>query len=410
MMIEADAMEEAHRSFGKLLKRSKKLDSDAEYLLRDVAKIKAGNRRNERDWEWHSPWVYPLRTLRDLEGIAAQEWEGAFELFATEEYATHPWHNHNQNIKKISDDLNNLIATLHHFCEESFTYHDSYDPFAGKFFICKYTTSYHFHKGKIKFNMPYWQYVRLKDKITEDELRAFMHNAATSLFGAAQKIRNIILLLQGLYYPKQWAVKVAMEHVGNTPERGDAIREMIQNKRIPSTSTRLMSKLIKATKEKSFFIQDEWKPAGNNQKRGFVLSLVPVKCRSNKWPEITPLLYAPAKPIGLSDYFGIRENVRLYFSPLQFPTPVDLQMGDNCETFELLKSYIVMQSKKEGEVSCRGGRKKGKSVRFSCKTKKCGFYFVLKWDRYSYYIHHHNPSSDKYIGNAWHRHIQHVND
>lgn len=403
-MIEADATEEAHRSFGKLLKRSMKLDSDAEYLLDEVAKIKTGNRQTEREIEWHSPWVYPVRKLRDLEGISVQDWEGAFDLFATEEYASHPWHNHKQKIKKISDDLDNLIGTLHRFCEDSFTYHNALDPFTGKFFTCKYTTSYHVHKGNIKFRMPYWRYVRLKNKISEGELRGFMRNTATSLFGAAQNIRNNILLLQGMYYPKQWAVTVAMKYVRNTPERGDAIREMIENKRIPVTSTRLLSKLIKSTKDKSFFIHDEWKPAGNNQKRGFVLSLVPVKCSCNKWPDITPSLYAPAKLIGLRDYFGIKECARLYFSPLQFPTPVDLQMGDTCESFELLKSYIITQSKKEGEVSCRGGRKKGRSVRFSCKTKNCGFYFVLKWDRYGYYIHHHNPATDKYIGNVYHRH------
>ena len=79
--------------------------------------------------------------------------------------------------------------------------------------------------------------------------------------------------------------------------------------------------------------------------------------------------------------------MRLYFSPRQFPTPVELQYGDIDDSFYSLKDYIIEQSKKEGEVSCRGGGKPGKSVKFSCKTKNCKFNFILKWDKYGYFIH-----------------------
>ena len=91
----------------------------------------------------------------------------------------------------------------------------------------------------------------------------------------------------------------------------------------------------------------------------------------------------------LRDYFGLKRNAQLHFSPIQFPSPVKLDDGDNCESFTRLKQYIIEQSKKEGEVACSGGGKKGKSRRFTCKTKLCKFYFVLKWDKYGYYIHYY---------------------
>ena len=79
---------------------------------------------------------------------------------------------------------------------------------------------------------------------------------------------------------------------------------------------------------------------------------------------------------------------RLYFSPRQFPTPVNLSQAVSCDLFECLRSYIIEQSKKGGEVSGTLA-KNGKSVRFACKHKKCKFYFVLKWDELGYYILYH---------------------
>ena len=88
----------------------------------------------------------------------------------------------------------------------------------------------------------------------------------------------------------------------------------------------------------------------------------------------------------------------LYFSPRQFPNLAELQYGDINESFYSLKNYVIEQSKKEGEVSCRGGDKPRKSVRFSCKTKNCKFNFILKWEKYGYFIHYHNAHLDEFVG------------
>jgi len=79
---------------------------------------------------------------------------------------------------------------------------------------------------------------------------------------------------------------------------------------------------------------------------------------------------------------------RLYFSPRQFPTPLNLSHAVSCDSFKCLQSYIVEQSKKDREVSFTVADN-GKSVRFACKARKrkeCKFYFVLKWDEVGYYI------------------------
>ena len=88
---------------------------------------------------------------------------------------------------------------------------------------------------------------------------------------------------------------------------------------------------------------------------------------------------------------------RLYFSSRQFPTPVNLSQAVSCDSCECLRSYIIEQRKKEGEVLGTLA-KNGKSVRFACKHKKCKFYFVLKWNELGYYIllyHKYNYNDKK---------------
>ena len=134
------------------------------------------------------------------------------------------------------------------------------------------------------------------------------------------------------------------------------------------------------------------------------MALLPVT--HNRWskPSISISLYAPPRSICLQDYFGLKGNIRLYFSPLQFPTPSNLLHGDICDSFDNLKEYIIEQAKKEGEIFRSGGGNTGKSVRFGCKTKDCKFHFYLKWDKYGYYIHHHNVARDLFVGSVVHNH------
>ena len=58
-----------------------------------------------------------------------------------------------------------------------------------------------------------------------------------------------------------------MQHKKFTKQRGDVIREMVANGRIPKTGTRLLSKLIEFEEKNVFYIDDAWKTVGNNRKK-----------------------------------------------------------------------------------------------------------------------------------------------
>lgn len=390
--MEAGAVEKAHKTFSDLLKISEVLDAIAKDLCDDISKIEVVERGRGDAVQYNLPWAHPIRRIQEIEVPPALDGD-AFTFFSGEEYSTHPWHQHFELVQGINVDINKAVTSLHRFCEESFTYYDS-----PKYWYRRE------QKRELCFNSPHWKHVKLKEDITDEELRTFIRKSASTLTKVSEKIRGNIILLQDTYYPKPWAVKIAMMHGKNTPQRGDAIRDMINNNRVPKSSKRLISDLIKFQEGNRFFVHDEWKPVGNNRRRGMTLALLPVaKCQWKK-PSITPLFYAPPKLICLRDYFGMEREVRLYFSPRQFPTPIDLWSADICDSFNLLRYYIIEQSKKEGELSCRGGSKPGCSVRFSCTTKTCKFHFVLKWDKYGYYIHYHNVDLNRFVGCAEHNH------
>ena len=124
--------------------------------------------------------------------------------------------------------------------------------------------------------------------------------------------------------------------------------------------------------------------------------------------EIGMLLGAPPKVLDFTEYIddeqGERKDERLYFSPLQFPTPVDLNEAGKCASFQALKTYIKHASQKEGSpVTSRtvcGGYKV-----FLCQhSQKCNYQFWVKWDMYGYYIHHYNHATTTYVGCPIHNH------
>ena len=73
--------------------------------------------------------------------------------------------------------------------------------------------------------------------------------------------------MQGKFYSKSWAVKIAMQRKKFTKQRGDVVKEMIANGRIQKTGTRLLSKLIEFEEKNVFYIDDAWKTVGNNRKK-----------------------------------------------------------------------------------------------------------------------------------------------
>ena len=127
-------MEEAHVSFGDLLKRSEVLDAIAKKLCDYVAKIEVveegpdyGHSRFRcgvrEPAQYNIPWAWPIRHIQKIEVSPALDGD-AFTFFSGEEYSSHPWHQHSQLIQDIISNTNEAIASLHTFCEESFTFYD----------------------------------------------------------------------------------------------------------------------------------------------------------------------------------------------------------------------------------------------------------------------------------------------
>ena len=335
--------------------------------------VKTGTGFITEGTQWKSE-CFPYETMED-----------AFAFFTSESYSSHPWHHHSTTIEKIYNKINQIYSNLNKFCQQAFG-----------------------NKQHDMINLR--GYLPLCESMSDADVVLALEKASDSMHQSAKDISTIIKPMQGTYYSKSWAVQMVIKQLqsSNKSTQSAVINDMITSKRIPDTSAQLLSNLVRSKKKGKFFIDDEWKTVRSNRKCGLALALVHVDTHFDTYS-----LYKPPTLIHLSNYFGIvpydREGSSpgywtLYFSPRQFPTPVDLSQAVSCDSFECLRSYIVEQSKKEGEVSGTLA-KNGKSVRFACKHKKCKFYFVLKWDELGYYLFYHNYSGgDKFIGCLEHSH------
>ena len=83
-----------------------------------------------------------------------------------------------------------------------------------------------------------------------------MKKVYSALTNMAKEVRGIIVQMQGIYYPKPWAVKIVTKYSKNTTKRGGAIREMVKNRRIPKTGARLLRNIVKQEDKKVFFVHD----------------------------------------------------------------------------------------------------------------------------------------------------------
>lgn len=345
------------------------------FVKKGIGFIVKGTQWTRGDWDgvrrWDDEDCFPYETM-----------EESFDFFSTETYASHPWHHHTTTIKKIYKDIDKIYTDLNKFCKQSF---DTWNVFL-----------------KPKMVKPRG-YLPLRESVSDADVVTALEKASDSMYQSAKHIRALIQPMQGTYYSKSWAVQTVIKQLqnSNNSTQASVIDDMITNNRIPNTSAKLLASLVRMNKKGEFFIDDEWKTVRSNRKRGLALALVPTTFD-------TFSLYKPPTLIHLSNYFGtagpdkLRSTQnkhqssycsRLYFSPSQFPTPADLSQAVSCDSFKCLRSYIVEQSKKEGEVSGNLANN-GKSVRFACKRKKCKFYFVLKWDEVGYYIHYHKYSRD----------------
>lgn len=345
--------------------------------------------------------------------IAPHVADSYFRFFQNEEYDTHPWHNHAHEFREIAAYLDRRYAKICAFLSDWILWPGKKDT------AClKIRNPYHalhdqfielFSKEPDLLSNKFRRLEMLNDFAQEEykKRRAAAIKAidkwTDALDEAASRVRDMVRPMQGTYYSKAWAVEIAMRF-SNPIERGAAIREMIANKRIPATSTRLLQDLASKKKRGAFFIDDEWKPAGGNQRKGcLVLALVPVQMmyveKGVKEPHITTALYMPPKAICVEDYFGREIDTRLYFSPRQFASTSSKFEA----TFEDIKRYVIQQTKRNGKLSYSGDPEK--RGRFSCKTKGCKFHLVVKYDYGNgFYVHLYDDSKSRVVGNIRHNH------
>ena len=174
---------------------------------------------------------------------------------------------------------------------------------------------------------------------------------------------------------------------------------------------------------------------GNRWLAHVLMPAIPVDCDSEGNPIMDrisiPQLYSTPGIVDISDYMGIlkRPGVasergvggRIYFSPHQFPTPLNLNIAGsaNDKVFQRLKKCIQKYCEDAGSpVVCNGG--KVGSKKFVCSHKMrarkrkldtevhytCRYSFTVKWDKLGYYIALRNErkQSSCFVGYEFHNH------
>ena len=90
-----------------------------------------------------------------------------------------------------------------------------------------------------------------------------------SLKSIAMKTRSNIIIIQGGYYSKLHAVRIATSYPKFTRQRGDAIRHMVNNKCIPSKSA--LDKLLTMKEKGQIIVCDEWNTNSGGKARPAIL-------------------------------------------------------------------------------------------------------------------------------------------
>ena len=276
----------------------------------------------------------------------------------------------------------------------------------------------------------------MTDEEVEDQTEQIFFTAEHMMYclipllkNITETIRRLIIVPQNGYYSKTHASNIALAYRKGSPERGRVIKQMVANRCVPSKNA--LYDVINLRENGLMFVEEKWNTGKGKKGYGLVtsceyeysdeffvgrimLALISVPCsllgieRGSRGerpePEIGMLLGAPPKEMDISNILCEIKDERFYFSPLQFPTPVDLEEAGKCASFQALNAYIEYASEKEGSpVICCGGRPGSK--RFVCKhSEECRYSFLVKWDMYGYYIHHYNHASDKFVGDECHNH------
>jgi len=267
----------------------------------------------------------------------------------------------------------------------------------------------------------------------------------------AKKLRGLIKLPQfcpDTMYSKTHAISVVMKYGKGTHERGVAIKDMALLGCVPS-KTAFYNAINRFEKEEGNVMIDCWNATNGPSKKGCLRDLrcgswlahiympaIPVDCDYDGNPimdkDTILALYKTPRIIDISDYMGLIKGEfkaankvgvggRIYFSPHQFPTPLNLDIAGsaNDKVFQRLKNCIQKYCEDAGSpVVCNGGKVGSKKFVCSHKMKarkrklttdiryNCRYSFTVKWDKFGYFIALRNrrKQSECFIGCTYHNH------
>ena len=262
---------------------------------------------------------------------------------------------------------------------------------------------------------------------------ATINNVLESILDITKTIRSLVVVFQNdILFSKLHVIKVVTRYPKQSAERGKAMKALIKGGHVPSQSA--LYDVLKCHEKGVLVADEEWnirrgrkrkKSSNGSQGRrigSIELALIPVVFTDNlTWePDITVAFYAPPKTIDVCDYIGgdgDEDTERLYFSPRQFPTPVNLAAAGEEKYFGRLKEYIRRSSETSGSpVVCNGGsgfkqfvcrHAKNQKMKVENESNSCSFQFLVKWDKYGYYVHLFRVNRDNMltsVGCRYHNH------
>jgi len=340
-----------------------------------------------------------------------------FSAFAIDAPSHHPYHQHEKNLLNCATELDRIAAECR----------------------ALYTT------------IPDLSALSVPAAVTI-VIQRILESTIPALKESAKKIQDLIAFPEhrddlGPFYSKRHAIKAALKLPKGSSARGDAIQDMVHMGLVPSQSS-LYRAINDVEEEGNAIIDAKWTHGGTMRKKQEVfydeetrrweptilLPVIIVDCNIRGKPildkKCVERLFRPPALVSLNFYLWRKKTVeywgaRLYFSPKQFPTPVNLQDAGKAsdKTFKKLKKYMLKWFEDaKSPVICNGG-KPGSKKFVCCKKRKaenllrnnerseenydcsiCRFSVTVKWDRLGYYIPLYNHKQNCHVCNVKHTH------
>jgi hypothetical protein len=338
----------------------------------------------------------------------------------------HPYHLHKTSLTKLSQQMGQAATSFH-------TLHNELPQYSQRVALADLP---HDTSREV------WD-SQFRSKV-EDMRKHIIESTIPTLSEVAKKVRGLITPPQ-VYpctmYSKTHAINEALKYGKGTPERGAAIKDMVRMGCVPS-KTAFYDAINIFEKEGGNVMIDSWNmEKGPVRKRRLrkmgsiwlahiCMPAIPVDCDFYDGKpvmdkdSILELYKTPRNYMGLTEgtYKKVGIGGRIYFSPHQFPTPLNLAIAGsaNDKVFQRLKKCIQKYCEDAGSpVVCNGG--KAGSKKFVCSHKMrarkqklttdkrytCPYSFTVKWDKLGYFIplrNRHLKRSTCFVGCEFHNH------